>query len=367
MYSSRNSELPSLRCFKLSTIEESKRQIQRREFSLSSKSPLEAVQSYLYLSKMYNTSQPQPYTIAAVYDLLSYLIYSLSPVHNNESVISISLGLITIALETGADAIANSPRLLQCSSLLSSEDVWQFAATLRVCFLLFESMRSHLKLQMEVYLQRLTAICSSDNDSTGYEFREIALDSVVRLFLVPGLATELYVNYDCDPYCSNLFEDITKMLAKNAFPVERLMGTHLLALDALLVVLNTIEIQCSTPSVLVQPAASSGMTKAATTTNQNYTDKSTNLFRYLPLSDSTNKCKLRLNRHYVDSTKLPSRDELNASKAKKKLLMLGSDQFNVKPKRGITFLQEHSILQKPLNYDELAVFLRENPRLEKRM
>nr|CAH8861194.1 unnamed protein product [Trichobilharzia regenti] len=323
-----------------------------------------------------DTSQPQPYTIAAVYDLLSYLIYSLSPVHNNESVISISLGLITIALETGADAIANSPRLLQLVRgdltkylmlLLSSEDVWQFAATLRVCFLLFESMRSHLKLQMEVYLQRLTAICSSDNDSTGYEFREIALDSVVRLFLVPGLATELYVNYDCDPYCSNLFEDITKMLAKNAFPVERLMGTHLLALDALLVVLNTIEIQCSTPSVLVQPAASSGMTKAATTTNQNYTDKSTNLFRYLPLSDSTNKCKLRLNRHYVDSTKLPSRDELNASKAKKKLLMLGSDQFNVKPKRGITFLQEHSILQKPLNYDELAVFLRENPRLEKRM
>ncbi|CAH8861888.1 unnamed protein product [Trichobilharzia szidati] len=335
-----------------------------------------STQSDTYLDEYQpvDTSQPQPYTIAAVYDLLSYLIYSLSPVHNNESVISISLGLITIALETGADAIANSPRLLQLVRgdltkylmlLLSSEDVWQFAATLRVCFLLFESMRSHLKLQMEVYLQRLTAICSSDNESTGYEFREIALDSVVRLFLVPGLATELYVNYDCDPYCSNLFEDITKMLAKNAFPVERLMGTHLLALDALLVVLNTIEIQCSTPSVPVQPAASSVMMK--TTTNQNQTDKSTNLFRFLPLSDSTNKCKLRLNRHFVDSTKLPSREELNASKAKKKLLMLGSDQFNVKPKRGIAFLQEHNILQKPLNYDELAVFLRENPRLEKRM
>ncbi|CAH8609100.1 unnamed protein product [Heterobilharzia americana] len=318
--------------------------------------------------------QPQPYTIEAVYELLSYLIYSLSPVHNNETVISISLGLITIALETGADAIASSPRLLQLVRgdltkylmlLLSSEDVWQFAATLRVCFLLFESMRSQLKLQMEVYLQRLTAISSSDNESTSYEFREIALDSVVRLFLVPGLATELYVNYDCDAYCSNLFEDITKMLAKNAFPVERLMGTHLLALDALLVVLNTIEVQCNTtlpPSLPSPPPPPS----TVTTTNQNYSDKSINLSSYLPLSDSS-KYKVRLNRHLVDSTKLPSREELNAAKAKKKLLMLGSDQFNVKPKRGIAFLQEHNILQKPLNYDELALFLRENPRLEKRM
>lgn len=46
---------------------------------------------------------------------------------------------------------------------------------------------------------------------------------------------------------------------------------------------------------------------------------------------------------------------------------MGSDHFNTKPKRGITFLQENDILQKPLNYDELALFLRENPRLEKRM
>uniref|UniRef100_A0A095A2M3 Golgi-specific brefeldin A-resistance guanine nucleotide exchange factor 1 n=1 Tax=Schistosoma haematobium TaxID=6185 RepID=A0A095A2M3_SCHHA len=310
--------------------------------------------------------QPQPYTIETVCELLSNLIHSLSPEHNKESVISISLGLITIALETGADAIASSPRLLHLVRgdltkylmlLLYSEDVWQFAATLRVCFLLFESMRSQLKLQMEVYLQRLTAIISSDNESTGYERREIALDSVVRLFLVPGLAAELYINYDCDPYCSNLFEDITKMLAKNAFPVVRLMGTHLLALDALLAVLNTIEVQCGASQ--------------ATIIDQNSLNKSPNSTDYLPLIDKSStidsKYRVRPNRHFVDLTKLPSREELNISKSKKKLLILGSDHFNTKPKRGITFLQENDILQKPLNYDELALFLRENPRLEKRM
>ncbi|CAH8617968.1 unnamed protein product [Schistosoma rodhaini] len=311
-------------------------------------------------------NQPQPYTIETVCELLSNLIHSLSPEHNKESVISISLGLITIALETGADAIASSPRLLHLVRgdltkylmlLLYSEDVWQFAATLRVCFLLFESMRSQLKLQMEVYLQRLTAIISSDNESTGYERREIALDSVVRLFLVPGLAAELYINYDCDPYCSNLFEDITKMLAKNAFPVVRLMGTHLLALDALLAVLNTIEVQCGASQ--------------ATIIDQDSLNKFPNSTNYLPLADKTSiidsKYRVRPNRHFVDLTKLPSREELNISKSKKKLLILGSDHFNIKPKRGITFLQENDILQKPLNYDELALFLRENPRLDKRM
>ncbi|TNN16797.1 Golgi-specific brefeldin A-resistance guanine nucleotide exchange factor 1 [Schistosoma japonicum] len=310
--------------------------------------------------------QPHPYTVESVYELLSTLIHSLSPEHHKESMVSISLELITIALETGADAIASSPRLLHLVRgdltkylmlLLYSEDVWQFAATLRVCFLLFESMRSQLKLQMEVYLQRLTAISSSDNELTGYERREIALDSVVRLFLVPGLATELYVNYDCDPYCSNLFEDITKMLAKNAFPVECLMGTHLLALDALLTVLNTIEIQCGATSTTV--------------VDQSSLNKSTISANSLSLSDGNNssddKCKLRPNRHFAYSMNLPSREELNSAKAKKKLLILGSDQFNLKPKRGIAFLQENNILQTPLNYDELAVFLRENPRLEKRM
>lgn len=51
------------------------------------------------------------------------------------------------------------------------------------------------------------------------------------------------MNYDCDPYCSNLFEDITEMLTKNAYPTNRLVGTNLIALDALLAVVDAIDIQ----------------------------------------------------------------------------------------------------------------------------
>ncbi|TPP61169.1 Golgi-specific brefeldin A-resistance guanine nucleotide exchange factor 1 [Fasciola gigantica] len=302
-------------------------------------------------------AQPRPYGLPAVHDLLHYLISLLTPERNADGIISVSLGLVTIALETGADAISNCPSLLQLVQgdltkhlllLLYSDRVWQFAATLRVCFMLFESMRKHLKLQMEVYLQRLTAICSPDNESTSYERREVALDSVVRLFLVPGLATELYVNYDCDPYCSNLFEDIAKMLAKNAYPVDRLMGTHLLALDALLAVLNTIGTQCVT------------MTPSGTR-------ESSDLNNSRGTTDALRHVRTRLNRHPTDKSRLPSREQLTAAKETKKILILGSEQFNSKPKRGIEFLQHYRVLHSPLDPTELAHFLRENPRLDKRM
>lgn len=39
----------------------------------------------------------------------------------------------------------------------------------------------------------------------------MALESIVQLWRIPGLVTEIYLNYDCDLYCLNLFEDLTKV------------------------------------------------------------------------------------------------------------------------------------------------------------
>ncbi len=66
----------------------------------------------------------------------------------------------------------------------------------------------------------------------------------MRLYRLPGFLTQLYLNFDCDMYTSNVFEDLTKMLSKNAFPVTGLYSTHFLSLDALLTVVEVIETQC---------------------------------------------------------------------------------------------------------------------------
>lgn len=121
-----------------------------------------------------------------------------------------------------------------------------YASSIRVCFLLFESMRVHLKFQLEVsfylvfiflsndqvicwlsrvtyyaiilnwqmYLKKLMDIITSENMKMPYEMKEIALEALVQLWRIPSFVTELYINYDCDFYCSNLFEDLTKLLSK---------------------------------------------------------------------------------------------------------------------------------------------------------
>lgn len=44
----------------------------------------------------------------------------------------------------------------------------------------------------------------------------------------------------------------------------------------------------------------------------------------------------------------------------------GTEQFNVKPVKGITFLQEHNLLSTPLDPLEVVSFLKENPKLDKK-
>lgn len=45
--------------------------------------------------------------------------------------------------------------------------------------------------------------------------------------------------------------------------------------------------------------------------------------------------------------------------------MAATEQFNKKPKTGIAFLLEQGVLHSPLNPDEVAAFLLDNPGLNK--
>ncbi|CAF4380038.1 unnamed protein product, partial [Adineta steineri] len=102
----------------------------------------------------------------------------------------------------------------------------------------------HLKCKFEFFITRLMELIVSEQSKISYEQKEIALETIVQLLRIPGLPAELYLNYDCDLYSTNLFEELTKMLSKNAFPVAGLTSTHILSLDALLSVIDHIELEC---------------------------------------------------------------------------------------------------------------------------
>jgi brefeldin A-resistance guanine nucleotide exchange factor 1 len=137
---------------------------------------------------------------------------------------------------------------------MTSTKIYVFSMANRVSYLLFmcDPLRPQLKFQLETYFTSLMSIIGNELVSlfrkqlilyfkTQFDRKEIALESVVHLFRVPNLVSELYLNYDCGLYCTNLFEDLTKILSDNSFPTAgHILSTHLLSLDAILTVIGQV-------------------------------------------------------------------------------------------------------------------------------
>ncbi|XP_065602290.1 Golgi-specific brefeldin A-resistance guanine nucleotide exchange factor 1 isoform X1 [Cyrtonyx montezumae] len=352
-----------------------------------------------------------PYGLPCIRELFRFLISLTNPLdrHNSEVMIHMGLQLLTVALESAP--IANCQSLLglvkeelcrHLFQLLSVERLNLYAASLRVCFLLFESMREHLKFQLEMYIKKLMEIITVENPKMPYEMKEMALEAIVQLWRIPSFVTELYINYDCDYYCANLFEELTKLLSKNAFPVSgQLYTVHLLSMEALLTVIDSTEAHCQAKVLSNVHQQEKEVAKSGPETPNSTKEMSSNNERAHSEGKSTTvasepggACHPTSGCLMADQMKqgcmeleggsetaeksiskkptrfsciLPSPEELMQIKNKKKLLITGTEQFNQKSKKGIQFLQEKNLLATPINNNEVARWLRENPRLDKKM
>ncbi|XP_075238410.1 sec7 domain-containing protein garz isoform X2 [Lycorma delicatula] len=305
-----------------------------------------------------------PYGLVSVRELFRLIVMLCNPTNkeNTDVVIQLGLTLLTVALQVGADSVGQYASILpivkddlcrNLFTLLKSERLSIFTSTLQVAFLLLESLRTHLKFQLERFLSSLTEIIISDSPKISYEQKEVALEAVVQMWRIPGLVTELYLNYDCDLYCPNLYEELTKLLSKNAFPVSGVYNTHLLSLDALLTIIDSIESHCNS-RILNEKREQCGSADNNLVPAVQEVLPSPN---YISRTGSRQKI----------SSKIPSHEQLMAIKRKKKLLSTGTEHFNTKPKKGIQFLQDQHLLSSPLDPQEVVMFLRENPHLDKKM
>ncbi|CAB1343546.1 unnamed protein product [Coregonus sp. 'balchen'] len=353
-----------------------------------------------------------PYGLPCLRELFRFLISLTNPHdrHNTDAMMHMGLQLLTVALE--AAHIAPYQSLLglikdelcrHLFQLLSVDRMNLYTASIRAYFLLFESMRGHLKFQLEMYLKKLMDIITSENMKMPYEIKEMALEALVQLWRIPSFVTELYINHDCDFYCSNLFEDLTKLLSKNAFPVSgQLYTTHLLSLEALLTVIDSTEAHCQAKvlnSTTQQDQSAETVLAEGEGSTNDCVDTTTEASRQVnsangqnvpeadsvplpPTSGHLMAEKMRLGRQDQEETEpaekkeptkpqrfsscLPDSQELLDIRNKKKLLNCGTEQFNQKPKKGIQFLQEKGLLSSPMDNNEVAQWLRENPRLDKK-
>lgn len=280
--------------------------------------------------------QLTPYGALCIRELFRFLVSLSCPLdkQNTETMTHLGLSLLQVALEISADAISNFPSLLSlikdelCRNLillLNTERLSILAGNLQVSFLLFESQREHLKFQFEQFILKLMEIISSERIT--YEQRELSLEAITRLWRIPGLPAELYLNYDCGLYSTNLYEELMKLLSKNASALMGVMySLQFISLDAIMLLITGIESRCR------------GLNKLS-----------------------------RQSRHSI-SFNLPTRDELLKIKTKKRLLALGTEKFNENPREGIAKLAEDGLFGPvgTLDPQEIAKLLKENPMFDKK-
>jgi len=158
-------------------------------------------------------------------EILAKLASLLNPKQNSDAYVVNSLTLVNFALETlTPERLTNVEigilKKELCTYLLhwsTSHDLVILSLTMRIIFNLFQTIRNHLKVPLEVFLTSVhLRILEHSRNS---EEREVALESLLEFCREPALIKDLYLNYDCDVQCTNLYANICTTLANVAAPL----------------------------------------------------------------------------------------------------------------------------------------------------
>lgn len=155
--------------------------------------------------------------------ILSKLSSLLNPQEHSDGTCATSLTLVNIAFETLREKLS-PPEIVVlqndlCKYLLqwtTTHDLVILSLTLRVIFNLFQSIRNDLKVALEVFLTSVHLRILDPTSSASNEEKEVALESLLEFCQEPALMQDIYLNYDCDVQCTNLFESICAALGKAA-------------------------------------------------------------------------------------------------------------------------------------------------------
>ncbi|RHZ59918.1 hypothetical protein Glove_360g53 [Diversispora epigaea] len=347
--------------------------------------------------------EPKPFGLPSIRELLRVLISLLNPhdVQHTDTMRLMALSILNAAFEVGGKTIGNFEPLRNLAvdelckylfQLARTDNIALLSLALRVISTVFETLRPYLKLQQELYLsfliERLTpptnnlrniaynaefSSINSNIDSpitsgsstpstrernlrtsgdttvaTG-EVRELLLESLGQFSRDPSFMIGLWLNYDCNVDCGDLFEEIIKFLSKNSFPESTgysLGNSHVVCLDSLLLYVNH----------MVERLQSEKIEKTEKS-------KSTCNLSWDQMTGTDYNSGLR-------PMAYPSASDLLRLKQQKNILREGAAKFNENPKQGIEFLESHGIIYNDPSVDKntsLALFLKSTPRLSKKL
>ncbi|KAH7404969.1 hypothetical protein KP509_15G051500 [Ceratopteris richardii] len=260
-----------------------------------------------------------------------------------------ALGLINSAVVLGGKSLGRHSELLTIIQddlframmhvALSSKNSLILSIICNIVLNLYHHHRRHLKLQLESFFSYVTIRLAQGKHGGTYQQQEAAMESLVSFCRQPTFMSELYVNFDCNILCSNLFEELGSLLSKSAFPVNCPLSTlHVLSLEGLIAVVRCIADRSSSAAESLEP----------------YVDVP--VHGYVPFW--TLKCSCYEDPEYWV-------DFVRKQKIIKQKLMIGVDHFNRDIKKGFEYLQEMQLLHDTLDASSVACFFRFAPGLDK--
>ena len=312
------------------------------------------------------------YDLDCIYDLFSYLAQIVNPNKSPNTLMNNQVGLnvLIVVFETAVDSIGQKASLMKivknelCWSLVNiikPDKLTLYSLGFRLSSIIFLHLRMQLKYQFQEMLIKILEILSSLTSSQ--EYKDIAIDYLHMFFLqIPFLPHELFINYDCDPYASNILEDLLNLLSKNCYLNSKLTNIQStgdsevpvfnfvkrMSFNLLLLILRSLQKAELVKDFALMPNLSeSGHLKLRRLFDTNQVDE---------LSEDEERMK----RNFFLPT---TNEQVIYLKERKKLIWEASDNFNAKPTKGIAFLKEKMLVE---NNQDLIKFLRENTRLDKK-
>ena len=270
------------------------------------------------------------------------------------------------------------------------------------CFtMLYATMRSELKLQLEMFMRVvLIPLCAagknkassaanatSSNSAVTFnrETQRVALETVVDLCRQPHFVTDCYMHFDCDLSKACVFEELVSTLSASAFPANgaRLSGANALSVEGLLAIVRTVSRSTTAESSSASSplggdssmllGESNGKKKASSTATNGFSDDGIMKNEDEEEGDSPAALRDELRGldpwEYVKASAAPSgiarARGLRKSRALKRRLVVAAEHFNRSPKKGIPYMQEYGLLPENLTAKAVAKFLKLAPGLDK--
>lgn len=324
------------------------------------------------------TERNQPYNLAFINDFFGYLASLINPNHELqitkvvEDRMLLGLKLLSIVFYEAAKDVGQRSCLIYTTRnnvcynivyiLKTIDSIPIVSNTLNLATDIFVELRQHLKYQCEAFLECLIEMLATSSEhssdssyssshstaGTVMELKSDVLNAVLELFRnINHFPHELYYNYDCDPYSSNIYENLVQICSKNCFQHSfdiHFTPMQLTSFKCLLT--NLADIYSAETNA--EDCLSLGLGL-----NQ---DRGDSVF--CVGSDARfdiTKIRARFPHTYKD---------LNEAKKKKRLLWLALDKFNARPKDGIQFIKENKLID---NNDDLVHFLKDNIKVDKKV